>query len=145
MKIEPVFCRGCGEKLVYLKSVKTEGKYVPVETKSLDEEDKTSLNKQIMINFDSSRHVNHFITCPKRDDFRKMHNKVKPHKDDLTKLYGYFVFLNVNGENKIQSKIYKKRYLAEECREKLQKVSPNKFYKIGTQKIITINKFSEND
>ena len=55
-----VTCRSCGEYIVFLKTAT--GKSMPVDADSVDEGDDQ---------FDHTKHVSHFATCPDAGKFRK--------------------------------------------------------------------------
>lgn len=127
--IKPVFCGSCPTKIVWLESVninpKTNKPYnVPVEVSSLSQEDRNSLNRQQMINFDSSRHKSHFKNCPDKEKYSSANRE---------RFIGYFVYIKLNTDNKIQSIISKDLMKINNLKNQLQKFSPSKIYGIGKQ------------
>lgn len=53
-------CRGCGAPIVFLRT-KTR-KLIPVNADTVNRDD---------YDFDPSRHVSHFATCPQANEFRR--------------------------------------------------------------------------
>lgn len=53
-------CRACNKEIVFLKT--ESGKLIPVDKETTDSADEY---------FDRDRHVTHFRTCPKANQFRK--------------------------------------------------------------------------
>lgn len=53
-------CRACNKEIVFLKT--DSGKLIPVDKETTDSADEY---------FDRDRHVTHFRTCPKANQFRK--------------------------------------------------------------------------
>ena len=59
-----VRCRSCGQYMVFLPTAN--GKKMPVDAESVDEGDEE---------FDHTKHISHFSTCPNADQHRKRDRK----------------------------------------------------------------------
>lgn len=75
-------CKKCNNSIVFLRT--KNGKFNPVDYKSLSEEDKFNIAHQIPVNFDFTRHKSHFATCPAAASFRKSKTDKPPvpYKED---------------------------------------------------------------
>jgi hypothetical protein len=64
-------CReaSCGVEFVWLDSVKSPGKFVPVDVDTLSEEDVELLERGEPVAYDERRHVSHFRTCTEANTF----------------------------------------------------------------------------
>lgn len=131
--IKPVLCDECGTQIVFLNT--TTGAKMPVDTSSLTAEDRETLNRQVMIEYDKERHTSHFKTCtnPQRFSGKNQENVIKE--------LGFFVYLEYEKDGKTVRRIQSKGKLSEgECsniKQSFEKISPRKIYKIG--KILKIN------
>lgn len=61
----------CGEKIIFVDSIKKVGTQVPVVLSSLDNEDWELYNSGEILKFKSKVHINHFSNCPLYKKFKK--------------------------------------------------------------------------
>lgn len=59
-------CRGCGERIVWMKTEK--GRNIPVDPQSIDADDYAPGDL-----FDPDTHISHWGECPEAERFRRSH------------------------------------------------------------------------